>query len=108
LLRYDWSGQNVLTNTAIKITIDQEGKDLTGIWVEQEGDSIGFKATIEEKSIAFEDTKIDRLNHYDTPVLKSYKFKNAKLQIIENLDDTYIIGNLQLYNIKQPENEKLL
>jgi hypothetical protein len=106
LLRYDWSGQNVLTNTAIEVKIDQEGKNLTGIWVEQEGDSIGFKAAIEEKAIVFEDSKIDRLNHYDTPVLKSYKFKNAKLQIIENLDDTYIIGNLQLYNIKQHENEK--
>jgi TPR repeat protein len=106
LLRYDWSGQNVLSNTAIKVTIDQEGKDLTGIWVEQEGDSINFKATIEEKTIAFEDTQIDRLNHYDVPVLKSYMFKNAKLQIIENQDDTYIIGNLQLYNIKERENEK--
>ncbi|MBP6411574.1 MAG: SEL1-like repeat protein [Pseudarcicella sp.] len=106
LLRYDWSGQNVLSNTAIQVTIDQKSKDLTGIWIEHEGDSIAFKATIEDKEIAFQDTKIDRFNHYDIPALESYQFKNAKLQIIENHDDIYLVGNLQLFNTKYQENEK--
>ena len=28
------------------------------------------------------------------------------MQVVENQEDTYIVGNLQLYNIKQRENEK--
>jgi TPR repeat protein len=106
LMRYDWSGQNIISKTPIKITLDQEGKALEGIWVEHEGDSIHFKALLEEKRIVFEDSKIDRLNRYLEPVLQTYKFKEAKLQVLENQDDVYIVGNLQLYNIKQHENEK--
>lgn len=106
LMRYDWSGQNILSKTPIEVTLDQEGQALTGIWAEQEGDSVNFKATLEEKRITFEDSKIDRLNRYVEPVLKTYKFKQAKLQVLEYQDDVYIVGNLQLYNIKQHENEK--
>ncbi|AWG22286.1 hypothetical protein FFWV33_12535 [Flavobacterium faecale] len=106
LMRYDWSGQNIITTTPLKITLDQDGQALAGIWTEQEGDSLAFKATLEEKRILFNDSKIDRLNRYVEPVMKSYKFKEAKLQLLENEDDIYIVGNLQLYNIKQHENEK--
>ena len=106
LMRYDWSGQNIISKTPIKITLDQEGKALAGIWAEQEGDSIHFKATLEEKRIVFEDSKIDRLNRYVEPVLKTYKFKQAKLQVLEYQDEVYIVGNLQLYDLKQHENEK--
>ena len=95
-----------MSNTPIQVTINQNNKDLTGIWVETEGDSIHFQATIEEKNIVFKDTKIDRLNHYVNPVMSSYSFKNAKLQIIDTPDDVYIVGNLQLYDIKERENEK--
>ena len=106
LLRYDWSGQNILSDTPIEVTINQNNKELTGIWVETEGDSIHFQATIEEKNILFKDTQIDRLNHYVNPVMSRLSFKNAKLQIVETPEEVYIVGNLQLFNIKQRENEK--
>ena len=106
LLRYDWSGQNVLTNTPIEVNISQEGKALTGTWVEQAGDSIAFQANIEEKAIVFEDTKINRLEQNLKAEMITYSFKNAKLQIVANEEDLYLAGNLQLYNIKERENEK--
>ena len=106
LLRYDWSGQNILTDTPIEVSIQQEGKVLTGIWLEKQGDSIAFQASIEEKNIVFKDTKIDRLNRSLTPEINSFRFKNAKLQIVDTGEEVYLVGNLQLYNIKQRENEK--
>jgi len=106
LMRYDWSGQNILSTTPIKVTLDQEGEALTGIWVEQEGDSIAFKATMKKKFIEFDDSKIDRLNRYQEPILETYKFNEAKLQVLTTEDALYLAGNLQLYNIKQHENEK--
>ena len=55
----------------------------------------------------FKDTKIDRIDsNYGAPALSPYSFKNAKLQVVENQGDVYIVGNLQLYNIKERENEK--
>jgi TPR repeat protein len=106
LMRYDWSGQNILSKTPIRVTLNQQGKNLNGIWVEQAGDSVGFKAAIEEKSIKFADSKIDRVNHYVNPSMDTYQFNQAQLQIIENQGDLYIAGNLQLYNIEQREKEK--
>ncbi|MFM9826135.1 T9SS type A sorting domain-containing protein [Flavobacterium sp.] len=106
LMRYDWSGQNILSTTPIKVTLDQEDEALTGIWVEQDGDSIAFKATMKKKFIEFDDAKIDRLNRYQEPKLETYQFNEAKLQVLATDDALYLAGNLQLYNIKQHENEK--
>ncbi len=106
LMKYDWSGQNILTQTPISVTLDQDGKAIKGTWAEKEGDSISFNATIEEKAIVFNNTKIDRYVNLPEPKLVTFMFKNAKLQIIENQEDIYIAGNLQLYNIKEREDEK--
>lgn len=106
LLRYDWSGQNILTDTPIEVSIQQEGKALSGVWLEKQGDSIAFQASIEEDNIVFKDTKIDRLDRSLTPELNSFSFKNAKLQIVTTGEDVYLVGNLQLYNLKAHENEK--
>ncbi|WP_188220107.1 tetratricopeptide repeat protein, partial [Flavobacterium pokkalii] len=73
LLRYDWSGQNVLTQTPIEVSIDQNGQELTGIWLEQQADTINFKATINDKAIQFKDTKIDRAINRKTS-LESFRF----------------------------------
>jgi uncharacterized protein len=106
LIRYDWSGQNILTTTPIEVTLNQEGKAITGTWIEKEGDSISFNAKIEEKAIVFDNTKIDRFVRSLEPTLVTFKFKKAKLQILESKEDVYLAGNLQLYNIKEHEDEK--
>ncbi|WP_418262575.1 T9SS type A sorting domain-containing protein [Flavobacterium faecale] len=105
LLRYDWSGQNVLTTTPIEVSFDQNGKELTGNWLEQEGDSISFNASIQANEILFNNTQIGRAIDRQTSI-DNFEFKNAKLQVVENQDDIYIVGNLQLYNTKERENEK--
>lgn len=106
LLRYDWSGQNVISETPITVNIDQEEVNLTGIWAEKDGDSIAFTAELKEKMIAFKKSKIDRIEHFYKNSPKQYAFRNAKLQVIETTEDVYIAGNLQLYDTKEAENEK--
>ncbi|NRS87714.1 TPR repeat protein [Flavobacterium sp. 7E] len=106
LLRYDWSGQNIISKTSLEITIDQQEQILIGTWKEQEADSVTFQAILEEKKIVFKDSKIDRVPRSGEMVMRSYKFKEAKLQLLEHQDDLYIVGNLQLYDSKEHENEK--
>ncbi|NJM79076.1 MAG: sel1 repeat family protein [Flavobacterium sp.] len=106
LMRYDWSGQNILNTTQIKVIFKQNGNDITGVWVEKEGDSIVFNATKEEKAIVFNDSRLDRINRYTALELTTFKFNKAKLQIIENQGDIFIVGNIQFYNLKQHEKEK--
>ena len=106
LLRYDWSGQNIISNTPIAIDLNHDKKQLTGVWKEEAGDTINFNAEIKENAITFKDTKIDRTEHFYKGSLNSYDFKEAQLQLIQTEESLFLIGNLQLYNIKERENEK--
>lgn len=106
LLRYDWSGQNIISNTLLEINLQQKGKQLTGEWKENEGDTVAFNATIKENAIVFQDTKIDRTEHFYKGSLNSYEFKEAQLQLLQTDESLFLVGNLQLYNIKERENEK--
>lgn len=106
LLRYDWSGQNIISSTALEIDLQQVEKQLTGQWKEIAGDTVAFTAQIQEDAIVFHDSKIDRTEHFYKGSLNAYAFKDAKLQLLQTDESLFLVGNLQLYNIKERENEK--
>lgn len=106
LLRYDWSGQNIISTTPLEIDLQQDGKQLSGEWKETAGDTVNFSAQIQEDAIIFKDSKIDRTEHFYQGKLNSYKFKEAKLQLLQTDESLFLVGNLQLYNIQERENEK--
>ena len=106
LLRYDWSGQNIISNTPIEVELKQEEKELSGEWKETAGDTAVFSAKIEQDAIIFQNSKIDRTEHFYKDTFASYDFKEARLQLLESGESVFIIGNLQLYDIREQENEK--
>lgn len=106
LLRYDWSGQNIISKTPLQIELAQEGTHLVGIWKEEAGDTVTFNAQILENAIVFQDSKIDRTEHFYKDTVAAYEFKEAKLQLLQTDESLFIVGNLALYNIKERENER--
>ncbi|MBD0723853.1 hypothetical protein B6A10_01525 [Flavobacterium sp. L1I52] len=106
LLRYDFSGQNIISSTPLEINLQQDGKQLTGEWKEIAGDTAIFNARIQDDAIVFEDSRIDRTEHFYKDTINSYEFKDAKLQLLQTDESLFLAGNLQLYNIKEWENEK--
>lgn len=106
LLRYDWSGQNIISKTPIEVDLTQDGKELLGEWKETAGDTAVFSASIEEDAIVFHNSKIDRTEHFYNGTVATYDFKEARLQLLEANESLFIVGNLQLYNIRARENEK--
>ncbi len=106
LLRYDWSGQNIISKTPLQIDLTQEGKLITGVWNEQAGDSVSFNAQIQENAIVFQDSKIDRTEHFYKDTVAAYQFKEARLQLLQTDESLFMVGNLNLYNIKERENER--
>lgn len=106
LLRYDWSGQNIISTTSLEIELNQSGKEITGEWKEEAGDTAPFTANIEESAIVFQDSKIDRLEHFHKDAPITYDFKEAKLQLLKADASLFIVGNLQLYDSLRHENEK--
>lgn len=106
LLRYDWSGQNIISKTPLQIDLKQTGNQISGQWKEEDGDTTAFTALIQENAITFQDSKIDRIDHFHKNSPTGYEFKEAKLQLLETPESLFLVGNLQLYNIKERENEK--
>jgi len=106
LLRYDWSGQNIISKTPLQIELAQEGTQLVGVWKEEAGDTVTFNAQILENAIVFKDSKIDRIEHFYKDTVAAYEFKEAKLQLLQTDESLFIVGNLALYNIKERENER--
>lgn len=106
VVRYDWSGQNIISSTPLAILLQQDGKQLIGEWKEEAGDTVSFTAQIQDDAIVFKDSKIDRTEHFYKGGLNTYEFKNAQLQLLKTEESQFLIGNIQLYNIKQRENEK--
>ncbi len=106
LLRYDWSGQNIISKTPLQIELAQEGTQLVGVWKEEAGDTVTFNAQILENAIVFQDSRIDRTEHFYKDTVAAYQFKEAKLQLLQTDESLFIVGNLALYNIKERENER--
>lgn len=106
LLRYDWSGQNIISKTPLQVDLTQDGTQLVGQWKETAGDTVTFNARIQENAIVFEDSKIDRTEHFYRDTINSYAFKEAKLQLLQTDESLFIAGNLALYNIKEREYER--
>lgn len=101
-----FSGQNIISTTPLEITLSHDGKVLHGVWKETAGDTVTFNAEIQENAIVFHDSKVDRTEHFYQDKLNTYEFKEAKLQILQNNESLFLVGNLQLYNIEERENEK--
>jgi len=106
LFRYDFSGQNIISSTPLEINLHQEEKQLTGEWKETRGDTVAFAAQIHDNAIVFKDSRIDRTEHFYKGRFNTYEFKEAQLQLLQTDESLLIIGNLQLYNIEERENEK--
>lgn len=106
LLRYDFSGQNLISKTPLAIELQQDGTALTGEWQETAGDTAQFTAQMQDNAILFQDSKIDRTEHFYKGRLNRYEFRTAQLQLLESPESLFLVGNLQLYNIQQREPEK--
>lgn len=106
LVRYDWSGQNIITTIPLELNFVQNGKKLTGFLKEKTGQNIKLKGEIQNNKVLFEDSKIELLDYYHKGSPTSYEIKEAQIQLIQTDDILFLAGNIQLYDSKRHENEK--
>lgn len=106
LIRYDWSGQNVISKTKLTVKLDLNNDLLNGQWQEENGSSTQLQATLTDSALVFNSSAISRLDHYHATTPVELQFKDAKLQLVKVKDSVYLAGNLQLYAPKYREPEK--
>lgn len=102
LVTYDWSGQNIINERPLTLTIKAEGEELTGSWHEG-NDSVRIKAVLSDDGhLLFNESSIKRHERYVEEGPVRYKFESADVCANGN----FITGRIRLYSMKEREPER--
>jgi uncharacterized protein len=97
-IRYDFSGKNILSVFPLEVNFKIEGNNVTGTWKEEEK-TTNVTATYSERGLSFLNTEYNKIDHYsEFKGGEVWQFNNAKFNLLQQTDNTYITGNIQLYS----------
>jgi hypothetical protein len=105
-IKFDWSGQYIIAESPLKLTLSRNDTTLIGQW--SEGDDLpnNLVASITDTALVFNNTIVSRKDHYNQQSANDLAFRNASLQLIKSNGMVYLAGNLRLFSINHNEPEK--
>ena len=106
IIRYDWSGKHVINKSQLTLKLIRMNNQLNGEWEEEDGNTTSFQARLTDSALIFNNSIINRKDHYHPDKKILFEFKDAHLQLVKNSDSVYLAGNLQLYSIEHREPER--
>ena len=102
LITYDWSGQRVLKEQSLMLSVGKSDEGYSGLWI-QDSDTIPFSATLSKEGIlTFKDTYITKTDRYFGDEKIRYVFDDASISYFSNT----LTGDLRLYSLLQNEPER--
>jgi hypothetical protein len=105
-LKFDWSGQHVIGQSALKLKLSQDKGHLSAEWNEDDTIATHIEATLTDTGLVFNNSGYSRNDHYTPKEPNRLQFRNAQLQLVKSADTVYVTGNIQLYSASQQEMEK--
>jgi hypothetical protein len=108
LIKYDWSGQNVIGVSPLVLEIAGQNGTIYGIWSEGDSLRVPLAARITSNSIIFLHTTYSRTDHYSPDKPIPYTFEDANLQWVQKEDTVFLAGNIQLFSPLRNEPHKPL
>ena len=106
LVTYDWSGKEVISETAFSLTLNSIGNNVEAQWREQGADTIQAKAIWKDSCLLFTEATQGRLDHYSNAAKGTWNFTNASLQLLNDSIGNYLIGNVQMYSPETMEPQR--
>ena len=103
LIRYDWSGQHIISKSKLTLTLSKNNDILNGLWIEDDSLRVNIRAGIKDSAVVFSDTKIEKKDHYHTVEPKVFEFRDARLQLVKQGDTVFLAGDVQLYSLEDKE-----
>ena len=97
LLKYDWSGQNIIEANKLTVTLSTNGDSLSGTWAEDDSLTIPIHATYAQRGLLFKQMQYGKTNHYSIDKAELAIFKQANLQLDKIGDSVYLSGNIQQF-----------
>jgi TPR repeat protein len=106
-LRFDWSGQHVISNTKLTLILKEKNNELQGDWLEENQIPLSFTGAENDTSIVFNDLPmLQKSDHYYPKKQLSVEFKHSILRLTKANDTTYLTGKVVLYSPQSKEPEK--
>jgi hypothetical protein len=109
IVMYDYSGKHIVKTSDLKILFDdtQNGK-IYGRWIESDTLFTWFEAVLTDSTLQFLNTEYKHTERYSGNLSKKWKFDNAVLEKTDIDDVSYLVGNIQQYDMKLKEPSKPL
>ena len=102
LVTYDWSGQNVLSETPITVNFLNPADSVECVWYIG-NDTVQTKAKLSKNGeLEFGKEEVRRYDRYSSSYSAVYRFEKAEISYIDNS----LTGELRLYSIDEQEPEK--
>lgn len=95
LLKYDWSGQNVIEANKLKVTLNFINDSLKGVWLEDDSINLPIQAMLTKKAMVFNQMQYKKTNHYSINKPELAIFQKAFLQLNHSDTTVYLSGNIQ-------------
>lgn len=106
-LRFDWSGNHLLSNSKLTLAINEKNAQLEGDWHEENQIPLTFTGSVNDSSIIFNNSPvIQRSDHYYGKRPLTIEFKSSVLRLTKVGDTTYLTGKVLLYSPESKEPEK--
>lgn len=108
LIKYDWSGQHVISSSALSLNLSYTDNKIIGTWVQSDSITVPIEVILTPSSLIFVDTKYSRTDYYSPKKPIQYKFESASLQWVRKGETMYLEGNVQMFSTQRNEPEKPL
>lgn len=106
VIKFDWSGRHIISQSALKLNLQRNGTLLTGIWTEAGQPAVTLSGTLTDTALVFNNTSAQLTDHYHKTDPQELQFKNSLLNLVKSQDTVYLSGNLSLYSPKWHENQR--
>ena len=103
LIKYDWSGQYIISSNPLQLQLTYDNDLLTGKWIEDDSIELKVNAELTKKAVLFKGMSYNRNDHYHPVNPINYFFEEAVLQTETSGDTVYLSGNIKQFKPKQNE-----
>jgi uncharacterized protein len=108
LVKYDYSGEHVMSSQKIMLKLADDNGTLKGWWIENDTLKVEVTAVQAGNALLFKNTSINRKGNISATRLRHFDFEKAKLKLLKKGDSLFMVGNMYLFSTEVQEPEKPL
>jgi len=106
IIKFDWSGKHIISQSNLRLNLEQKKDLLTGLWEEDGQDMVFIKAKITDTALVFNQTQQAQSDHYHRDKKQLVNFQQSQLHVVQSQDTIFLSGNVTVYSPKAKEPEK--